>query len=1268
MESSPSTTAPPAQRHTEQLNFNNQNSQSQQRPRHESAPPPPRGAMSPANAIEGRPRSSSNTKSLLTMALLEAQSAVQLDNVGNITSALESYSKAVQLLGKVMEATPAPEERERLKIIHDSYRFRMHLLSTPPTLPTPAASGNGSGNNGVGTSGDSTTTDASVVATQTDGGLIASGTQDLPLSVQQAQQPTVPPRVALPPMTPPPIPPRSPPPIAPRSPPPQSPRSPLPSRPIHSPTLGPQLQRKSSLTKKNFNSYTTAQAQAQAVQQYVSSNLSSTESSVPPSEEALTTIVSPASRARDASPKRIKKQTVSHGPLTPLPPSDTATRRPRAESGPIGSVSTAVSGEVTIEGTRANIARESDIEPSTVTSPTGAGVTRSRYRAGSRSTGPLARIASNDLAPVPENMAIQPPPPHHQHQSQQRRTRDRDQMPKVVILQTAPTAPLPPPPPHPAGVSSEPIHPAESPILGPSLGTLMSAPSVLSPLSPPASDPALDSASNIIPNIIRPPISPPPMSPPVAPMRSNRSGAISPSPPKLKRPGAPSLTSAHMTFSSLSNERPLSPPPMSPLPHLPSTLSSPPLSPISPRRTKNVFQHIEVQYANTPGREQSIHSQLQHGEGSTGEKIVKPQEKQHQREGSDQLLKPELKEEEQTSESSSSHRTSHSSASSLEKEPESVPRETKESNATTAAPGTPVNEWLPDLLSKSFATSKIFLDHLENTQEPMPQDQVYLKGWYNPSQHGGGPIPPVPPMPPMPSMSETLFTPPMSPTANNEDLHSPTIGNLLIPSLPKRSSLSAVSNGSQLSLSSGTSQESSDRRKSQILSGGNESQQSFSSASSTTSSVRRQLSLSTPIPTASSPATHKSQDPTSPTLRPSRSKFSKFTSVLNHSGVQELSLQEVISQDPFAGIKSPNPPKELDPPPPADPFLRCFWFLHMLEQTMTTGGFLSPKLYVPRNVWYQKSSIRLPAIDAKIMACQSLCQTLDRMVAQSKAGTLTLLVEVGGSVEKGERDRNGLLKELEAVESLTLDIWGKLSKKMSFLQKPEKTTSGDASGYSMKSQQGGYRATYQSQNVYPHPLHSNRPMHHYQNQSGDYHSSYDEFSSSASDPYSWLGSDDPFSASLSSGVLSTGSISSGSLSTGGLNSSTLSSSLTSGTLSERSGSGSGSGSGHKRATSDLKNHWKVFSKSVQKTIVTDKIEDTTNYTEALIQLFQSSYILESMIKHFEALPPHQTHIKILGRLQKICDFYNFVVCAFIIRDLGDLMVKYVKRMGAMVTE
>lgn len=73
------------------------------------------GAGTPPSS---RPRSSTkSTKALLTKALLEAQSAVQMDNECDIVGAIESYTKAVGLLSKVIEATPSAEERERLKII-----------------------------------------------------------------------------------------------------------------------------------------------------------------------------------------------------------------------------------------------------------------------------------------------------------------------------------------------------------------------------------------------------------------------------------------------------------------------------------------------------------------------------------------------------------------------------------------------------------------------------------------------------------------------------------------------------------------------------------------------------------------------------------------------------------------------------------------------------------------------------------------------------------------------------------------------------------------------------------------------------------------------------------------------------------------------------------------------------------------------------------------------------------------------------------------------
>ncbi|KAI7821372.1 hypothetical protein BC939DRAFT_208110 [Gamsiella multidivaricata] len=64
-----------------------------------------------------RPRSSSSSKALLTMALMEAQSAVQLDNANDIPGALDAYQRAVALLGRVMDSSSSADEQERLRTI-----------------------------------------------------------------------------------------------------------------------------------------------------------------------------------------------------------------------------------------------------------------------------------------------------------------------------------------------------------------------------------------------------------------------------------------------------------------------------------------------------------------------------------------------------------------------------------------------------------------------------------------------------------------------------------------------------------------------------------------------------------------------------------------------------------------------------------------------------------------------------------------------------------------------------------------------------------------------------------------------------------------------------------------------------------------------------------------------------------------------------------------------------------------------------------------------
>ncbi|KAG0280632.1 hypothetical protein BGZ95_009373 [Linnemannia exigua] len=131
--------------------------------------------------------------------------------------------------------------------------------------------------------------------------------------------------------------------------------------------------------------------------------------------------------------------------------------------------------------------------------------------------------------------------------------------------------------------------------------------------------------------------------------------------------------------------------------------------------------------------------------------------------------------------------------------------------------------------------------------------------------------------------------------------------------------------------------------------------------------------------------------------------------------------------------------------------------------------------------------------------------------------------------------------------------------------------------------------------------------------------------------------------------------------------------------------------------SDLKNQWKMFSKSVQKSMANDKVEDTTPYTDSVLRLFQSATILEQIFRHYSALSaaipatpttpstltaaaaftssaaaspssPQVQYTQIIYRLRRIGDFLNLVICAFVVRDLGEFLAKYNKRVSAWIAD
>ncbi|KAF9144121.1 hypothetical protein BGX30_013811, partial [Mortierella sp. GBA39] len=136
----------------------------------------------------------------------------------------------------------------------------------------------------------------------------------------------------------------------------------------------------------------------------------------------------------------------------------------------------------------------------------------------------------------------------------------------------------------------------------------------------------------------------------------------------------------------------------------------------------------------------------------------------------------------------------------------------------------------------------------------------------------------------------------------------------------------------------------------------------------------------------------RSQSSFSQSSGPSAALHSPTTTSTTFAGGSSL-LDFVSSDDPLGGLSIPRGPPPQIPPQPTDPFLRCFWMMRQLELTMTTGGFLTRKVHVPRQVWYQRATmVRLPAAEAKVSACHTITLMLEQMVAQSKRGMLKLMI------------------------------------------------------------------------------------------------------------------------------------------------------------------------------------------------------------------------------------------------------------------------------------
>lgn len=117
-------------------------------------------------------------------------------------------------------------------------------------------------------------------------------------------------------------------------------------------------------------------------------------------------------------------------------------------------------------------------------------------------------------------------------------------------------------------------------------------------------------------------------------------------------------------------------------------------------------------------------------------------------------------------------------------------------------------------------------------------------------------------------------------------------------------------------------------------------------------------------------------------------------------------------------------PKGSSPdPPPASPFHRPYWLMRVLYKTMTTGGYLTPKLYVPRQIWFQ-TGIKLTGVSSKFMSCDT---------------ALIYLLKMEKENVKDRGSWNKLDKDLDEICGILGKIQNNLSRKLPFIAEVELT-------------------------------------------------------------------------------------------------------------------------------------------------------------------------------------------------------------------------------------
>ncbi|KAN0063058.1 hypothetical protein ACQY0O_004221 [Thecaphora frezii] len=132
---------------------------------------------------------------------------------------------------------------------------------------------------------------------------------------------------------------------------------------------------------------------------------------------------------------------------------------------------------------------------------------------------------------------------------------------------------------------------------------------------------------------------------------------------------------------------------------------------------------------------------------------------------------------------------------------------------------------------------------------------------------------------------------------------------------------------------------------------------------------------------------------------------------------------------PWLSIASKLPDPMLTPQLPSQPVLRPFHIMRLLLHSIHHGGYVTPRLYIPKGLWLQQGA-RLTSIESKVRALELISTGLE---AVEKGGE-PLLRRPINSIGLDTANGSKFAKHLDELDALMIEVQNSLAKKLGFLE------------------------------------------------------------------------------------------------------------------------------------------------------------------------------------------------------------------------------------------